>query len=235
MQDFSQLILDLFIPNQCIICQRLNKVNLCGNCIVKIPRNTTLWVKDKPKEQPLFIPKFNTKIQPTLKDGYIDSILSCTEFKNHIVRKSIHYLKYKNLPKIAHPLGGIMLRAMSQNLRFKENIILCPIPLHPNRFQFRGYNQAMLLTKYLQENLNLPIYNDLKRIRDTPNQMRINDREIRIQNMNNAFEAQQKATSDRQNIILIDDVTTTLSTIQQAAKALSNEGFNSINAIVLAH
>jgi ComF family protein len=236
MQDLvNQLIIDVFIPNQCIICQRLNNVNLCGDCIAKIPNNKTLWLKDKAKEQPLFIPKFNTKIQTTLKDGYIDSILSCSEFSNHIIRKSIHYLKYKNLPHIAQPLGSIMLRAMGQNLRLKENIILCPIPLHPNRLKFRGYNQAMLLTKYLQENLNFPIYNDLKRIRDTPNQMKINDRETRIQNMDNAFEAQKKATSDIQSIILIDDVTTTLSTIQQAAKALSKNGFNSINALVLAH
>lgn len=236
MQDFiTQSIIDLFVPNQCIVCQRLNKVNLCGDCIAKIPNNTTLWLKDKPKTQPLFVPKFNTKIQPPLKDGYIDSILSCSKFSNHIIRKSIHYLKYKNLPQIAGPLGSIMLRSLSQNLRLKDNIILCPIPLHPNRLKFRGYNQALLLAEYFHKKLNLDIYNELYRILDTPHQMKINDRETRIQNMDNAFEARQKASTDTQSIILIDDVTTTLSTIQQAAKALSKNGFNSINALVLAH
>jgi ComF family protein len=236
MQDFvRQSIIDFLIPNQCIVCQRLSKVNLCGDCISKIPNQTTLWLKDKPKTQPLFVPKFNTRIQPILKDGYIDSILSCTDFKNHIIRKSIHYLKYKNLPQIANPLGSIMLRSLSQNLRLKENIILCPIPLHPNRLKFRDYNQALLLAEYLNKQLNLDIYNELYRIRDTPNQMKINDRETRIQNMNNAFEARQKASTDGLNIVLIDDVTTTLSTIQEAAKALSKMGFHSINALVLAH
>lgn len=236
MQDFiTQSIIDLFVPNQCIVCQRLSKVNLCGDCIAQIPNNTTLWLKDKPKTQPLFVPKFNTKIQSTLKDGYIDSILSCTDFKNHIIRKSIHYLKYKNLPQIASPLGSIMLRSLSQNLRLKDNLILCPIPLHPNRLKFRGYNQALLLAEYLHKKLNLDIYNELYRIRDTPHQMKINDRDSRIQNMDNAFKARQKVLSDTQSIILIDDVTTTLSTIQEAAKALSKVGFNSINALVLAH
>jgi len=236
MQDFiTQSIIDLFVPNQCIVCQRLHKVNLCGECIAKVPNNTALWLKDKPKIQPLFVPKFNTKIQSTLKDGYIDSILSCTDFKNHIIRKSIHYLKYKNLPQIANPLGSIMLRSLSQNLRLKNNIILCPIPLHPNRLKFRGYNQALLLTEYLHKQLNLDIYDELYRIRDTPNQMKINDRETRMQNMDNAFEARRKPSSDIQHIILIDDVTTTLSTIQEAAKAVSKMGFSSINALVLAH
>lgn len=236
MQGFLQnTILNWVIPNQCIICQKLNNVNLCGDCLAKIPNDTNLWLKDKPKIQPLFIPKFNTRIQPTLKDGYINSILSCTDFKHHIVRKSIHYLKYKNLPQIASPLGNIMLRSLSQNLRLKENIILCPIPLHPNRLKFRHYNQALLLTKYLQSQLNLHIYTDLHRIRDTPNQMKIQDKSTRIQNMENAFEARRKSDSDGQNIILIDDVTTTLSTIEQAAKALSKQGFDSINALILAH
>jgi predicted amidophosphoribosyltransferase len=65
--------------------------------------------------------------------------------------------------------------------------------------------------------------------------MKIDDRQTRIQNVTDAFEANQKAAEHEQHIIIIDDVTTTLSTIQQAAKALRKQGFTSINALVLAH
>jgi ComF family protein len=236
MQDFlNKTILDLFLPNQCIVCQEISSVNICSKCLLQIPNTPKLWLTHNSSTQPIFAPNLNTVLQTPLKESCLDSVLTCTNFKNHIVKKSIHYLKYKNLPQLAQPLGSIILRTLSQNLRIKENIILCPIPLHPNRLNFRGYNQAILLTQYLQSQLKLPIYTGLYRIKDTPHQMKINDRQTRIQNVTNAFEAKQKANQNNQHIILIDDVTTTLSTIEQAAKVLSKQGFASINALVLAH
>jgi ComF family protein len=236
MQGFlNKNILDLFLPNQCIVCQEISPVNLCSKCMIQMPNTPNLWLKNNISTQPIFSPNLNTVLQTPFKESYLDSVLTCTNFKNNTVKKSIHYLKYKNLPQLAQPLGGLILRTLSQNLRVKENIILCPIPLHPNRLHFRGYNQATLLTEYLQSQLKLPIYTELYRIKDTPHQMKINDRKTRIQNVTNAFEAKQKASQNIQHIILIDDVTTTLSTIEQAAKALSKQGFTSINALVLAH
>jgi len=201
-----------------------------------IPHTPNFWLKNDSSTKSIFSPKLNTKIQPPLsKDSYLDSILSCTDFKNYIVKKSIHYLKYKNLPQLSKPLGSIVLRTLSQNLRIKDNIILCPIPLHPKRLNLRGYNQALLLAKYLEDKLQLPIYQGLHRIRNTPNQMKLSDKQARISNMYNAFKSTQQAPSNLTDIILIDDVTTTLSTIQQAAKSLRSQGFTSVNALVLAH
>jgi predicted amidophosphoribosyltransferase len=228
-------ILDLLLPNQCIVCQRISGVNLCSKCLINIPNTANLWLNNKSNKQPAFLPSLNTTLQTNLEDNHLNSILSCTDFKNHIVRKSIHYLKYKNLPQLSQPLGSVMLRALSQNLRIKENILLCPIPLHPNRIKFRGYNQSLLLTQYLQYQLKLPIYTELARIRDTPHQMQIRDKQTRIKNVTDSFEAKQEPCNNDQHIIIVDDVTTTLSTIKQAAKALSNKGFTNINALVLAH
>jgi ComF family protein len=236
MQDFlNKTILDLFLPNQCIVCQTISTVNLCSICLAQIPNTPSLWIKNNISTQPIFAPTLNTILQTPLKESCLESVLTCTNFKNNIVKKSIHYLKYKNLPQLAQPLGSIILRTLSKNLRVRENIILCPIPLHSNRIRFRGYNQSLLLTQYLQSQLKLPIYTGLHRIKDTPHQMKIDDRQTRIQNVTDAFEANQKATKHKQHIIIIDDVTTTLSTIQQAAKALRKQGFTSINALVLAH
>ncbi|MGA1050369.1 MAG: ComF family protein [Minisyncoccia bacterium] len=232
----NKIILDLLLPNQCIICQRLNDCNICSNCLASIPNTPNLWLKEQAYSQSIFHPKLNTRIQtPILKDSYLDSILTCVDFKNNIIKKSIHYLKYKNLPQLSQPLGSIMLRTLSQNLRIKDNVILCPIPLHPVRLNLRGYNQALLLAQYLEDKLRLPIYKGLHRVRNTPNQMKLSDKHARIINMHNAFKSTQKASPTLTNIILIDDVTTTLSTIQQAAKALKTQGFTSIHALVLAH
>ena len=235
MQDFLQkTVLDFFLPNQCVICKSINKFNLCSKCLSSIPNSPTMWIRGNQSSQNLFIPKSKTIIQP-LRENYLDNILSCTYFKNNIIRKSIHYLKYKNLPQISSPLASIMLRTLSQHLRIRDNIILCPVPLHSNRLKFRGYNQSLLLAEYLESKLHIPIYDGLYRIRDTPNQMKISDKSTRIKNMNNAFEVKYNLPINKANIILIDDVTTTLSTINQAAKAFQKQSYNSINALVLAH
>lgn len=232
MQGFN--ILNIFLANQCIICQKLNSVNLCDTCITSIPNQPILWLKENMAQNNIFSPKSNTNLRELPKDSSIKSILSCTDFKNKIIKKSIHYLKYKNLPQLSHPLGSIILRTLSQHLKNRSDLILCPIPLHNSRLKFRGYNQADLLAQYLHTKLRLPLYLDLQRSRNTPQQMRIQNRQARIQNMDNAFIASQKNNLN-QPILIIDDVTTTLSTIQEAAKALSKQGFDDIYALILAH
>jgi ComF family protein len=232
VQQLLKTALDFILPNQCIICQNINQNNLCGICVSKISIKSNLWLKEN--SNTIFQTKSNDQIQILDKNSYIKSILSCSSFQDTIIKKSIHYLKYKNLPQLANPLGAIMLRAFGQHLKFKDNILICPIPLHYSRLRFRGYNQAELLAQYLHKKLNLPLYSDLKRNRNTPQQMRIQNRQARIKNMDNAFEA-LKDNSENQFILIIDDVTTTLSTIQQAAKALYKQGFTDIYALILAH
>jgi ComF family protein len=235
MQDsLSTLLQNSIIPNQCIICHKLHISNLCADCLSKILHKPNLWIHKYIQQKSLFVPKIHTNIQPNLVEGKLMSILTCTPFNDPIIRKSIHYLKYKNIPQIAEPLGAIMLRTLTQHIRLKSNIILCPIPLHNKRLQFRGYNQSVLLAQYLADKLKLPLYLDLQRIRDTPQQMRIKDRQDRIENVIDSFEAYSRAPKNS-TIIIIDDVTTTLSTIEEAAKSLYKQGFCDIHALVLAH
>jgi ComF family protein len=235
MQDsLLTLLQNILIPNQCIICHKLHITNLCANCLSKTPNKPYIWIHKQIQQKSLFNPKTYTTIQPNLDSGKLMSILTCTLFNDPIIRKSIHYLKYKNIPQIAEPLGAIMLRTLTQHIRLQSNIILCPIPLHPKRLQFRGYNQSLLLAEYLADKLKLPLYLELQRIRDTPQQMRIKDKQDRIQNIIDSFQAYSFAPKNS-TIIIIDDVTTTLSTIQEAAKALSKQGFTDIHALVLAH
>lgn len=234
-EKLSTLLLDTFLPNQCIICNKLNKFNLCDICAYNIPNKPSLWINKNVNSRSIFIPKNITKIQPPLDNEYINSILSCSEFKNTSIKKSIHYLKYKNLPQISTPLGAIMLRAIGQHLTSTDNILLCPIPVHPNRLKWRGYNQSQLLAEYLNRQIGIKIYTGLIKVKDTKSQMRIKDRYHRIMNLNDAFIATIKSTQQNQTILIIDDVTTTLSTITQAAKALKKQGFHDINALILAH
>lgn len=230
----SHVLKNLFIPNQCIICHTLSDDNLCDKCILKIPHKPKLWIHKHITHPPLFRPTAFTEIQYPLDNSHIITALSCTLFNDPIIRKSIHYLKYKNLPQLARPLSTIMLRAITQAISLQSHITLCPIPLHPKRLQFRTYNQSDLLAQYIANQLRLPIYTHLERIKNTPQQMKIHDKQERIDNVKEAFIAHSKPNQD-DTIILIDDVTTTLSTINEAASALYKKGFRNIHAVILAH
>lgn len=229
-----QLLKNICIPNQCIICHTLSDDNLCDTCLLKIPHKPKLWINKHISHPPLFRPTAFTEIQYPLENSHLITVLSCTLFNNPIIRKSIHYLKYKNLPQLSKPLSSIMLRGITQAISLQSHIILCPIPLHPKRLQFRSYNQSDLLAQYIATQLRLPLYTDLERIKNTPQQMKIHDKQERMDNIKEAFIAHTKGQKD-DIIILIDDVTTTLSTINEAASALYKRGFRNIHAVVLAH
>ena len=229
----SSLLQALFLPNQCLICQRLEETNLCGKCQAKITISPTLWIQPIKANNPLFKPTHSTHIQE-LKDSLVISILTCTSIQDPIIRRCIHYLKYKNLPQLAKPLSQILNQVFSQHIQPTTSLVICPIPLHPARYKFRQYNQAELLSQAIINSFHLPVYEGLERVKNTPQQVRTQSKQERLDNMRNAFRA-KLPNSNNNSILLLDDITTTLSTIQQAAKALNRQGFREIYGLVLAH
>ena len=97
-----------------------------------------------------------------------------------------------------------------------------PVPLHPLREWLRTYNQSQLLAQALQTRFPFPIRNRLlSRTRYTPPQARL-DASRRAANLNGAFRASPDAAG--QSVLLIDDVTTTHSTLLECAWALRAMG-----------
>ena len=99
-----------------------------------------------------------------------------------------------------------------------------PVPLHPNRQRRRGYNQAALLARALARRLGRRVdEKSLTRVRDTPKQSLLSGVERR-QNLKDAFVAARPSFIRGRTILLIDDVTTTGSTLAAAAEPLRAAG-----------
>lgn len=106
---------------------------------------------------------------------------------------------------------------------------IVPVPLHPNRLRSRGYNQSKVLAEVIAERTGIPIREDLiLRIKDTPNQARMQKQE-RIENVKGAFSAQPECKG--LNIILVDDVRTTGSTLRECALELKRKGAEKVYAV----
>jgi ComF family protein len=111
--------------------------------------------------------------------------------------------------------------------------IVIPVPLGSQRERQRGYNQAALIALPLALKLQLP-YNPriLKRIRETQSQVELSLKERQI-NLEGAFHAQRQPIDGKQ-ILIIDDVTTSGSTLNACAEALIEVGAKAVYGLTIA-
>lgn len=113
----------------------------------------------------------------------------------------------------------------------KEWAIDCfaPVPLHPSRQRERGYNQSEVLAVELSKKYGFPVRTDLLfRLRDTPQQAKMGERERR-KNVKGAFRAAKEC--EGLSIALVDDVRTTGSTLRECALELKKSGAARVYAI----
>lgn len=112
--------------------------------------------------------------------------------------------------------------------------ILIPIPLHSSRLRKKGFNQSLLLAYYFKKNLgkSAPELQThwMRRIRATRHQTEFPLAE-RLVNMEDAFESSLEVQNHQ--ILLLDDVMTTSSTLNVAARCLKEAGANQVGVLVL--
>lgn len=211
-------ILNTLFPEHCIGCNLEGEL-LCEKCILKIP-------PPKPNECAI-------------------KITSVFCYKNDTTKKAIHFLKYKNkkgLGKIfARSLHDIILEELVEQKTFSNfsNPILVPIPLSKKKLKERGFNQSEIIAREMSLIDNgelLTLSTDiLYKTKDTMSQASIKNRSKRMQNLKGCFSTKRQHLIKNKNIILIDDVTTTGATINEAGKILLKAGAKKIIAFTVAH
>jgi ComF family protein len=153
---------------------------------------------------------------------------------------SIHTFKYNFIPALAQPLGEWLTERIAE-IQLPLPDVCIAVPLHPRRLRFRGFNQSELLAKTLVDtlapSLDIPLLkNYLIRTRYTKPQMKTHAREERFENLKNAFACASDDLSYIQgkSVWLIDDVSTTGTTLEECAHVLKNAGAKTVFGIVLA-
>lgn len=143
------------------------------------------------------------------------------------VKQSMYRFKYQNRQEYACYYGGEIVRVYGEWIRRKGIEGIVPIPLHRARKRQRGYNQVELLAKEIGRQMGLPVYTDLlKRVRKTKAQKNLNDTE-RKNNLKKAFKTQGNKVQLK-HILLVDDIYTTGSTINEAAAELQKTGIERV-------
>lgn len=140
----------------------------------------------------------------------------------------LHQLKYQQKENIGEWLGEQFAYSLQSKGRFAAVEIIIPIPLHPSRIKFRGFNQCDAIARGMASVLQIPIVNGvLIRSVATQSQTKKN-RFQRFENMNSVFNVAQASAIKGKNILLLDDVLTTGATLVSAAQVLQQAGSNKL-------
>jgi len=138
------------------------------------------------------------------------------------------------------PLGRLLAELLAQFLqhRFDEDLnrpdTLIPVPLASKRLRKRGFNQAVMLARWLSTSLDIPCDETLLlRVQDTSAQQDLNA-EARKKNLRNAFALTPDACIKGRHLALVDDVLTTGATAQALARLLMDAGAARVDVYCLA-
>jgi len=208
---------DLIAPKRCVFCNAEWKF-LCDKCKEKIdnysPFCFVCWEESK-----------NYKIHKTCKNKenlLLDKVIIFTHYKNKKISKLIKNAKYYKKIDIFEDFWEILAGLLEKNLDTKkEEIILTYAPMHKKKQYMRGYNQAEVLARHIWKKLNIEVIELIKKVANTKAQAG-SSWEERKNNLNKAFEINKKYVKymDGKKVVIIDDVVTTWSTLNEIAKTI---------------
>ena len=147
---------------------------------------------------------------------------------------AIHELKYAQRSHLADSLGSLLASFAQIWIGELKGSLIVPVPLHPRRLRSRGFNQSLLLSRCVSARTGAQLdFLSLRRTRYTKPQTELSSEE-RKKNVRKAFEVVKPEAVKGRTIVLVDDVATTGSTLNECAKALKRAGAETVLCLVLA-
>lgn len=148
--------------------------------------------------------------------------------------------KFRSEPGWAGPLAALMLRQPPAVDLMARCDVMVPIPVTTSRLAERGYNQAWELLKALRRQspdrlTSVPLADALVRVGNAPDQHELTQAQ-RLKNLRGSFVVHPQRVEPLLNarVLLVDDVSTTGTTLRSAARALLQAGAQEVSALVLA-
>ncbi len=149
------------------------------------------------------------------------------------LRTLIGELKYRRRALLLDRLGRMLAQAVQTRLAGETFDVLQPISMHWRRRLARGSDHARTLALTVGKPMGLHVGDHLVRVRNTPPQVH-KSRTGRIENIRGAFRAEGSGALAGANVLLVDDVTTTGATANEATRVLLAAGAVRVSLAVLA-
>ena len=168
-----------------------------------------------------------------LKKGHIGSARSLGVHES-VLLDAIHAFKYGGNLTLGERLGRLMAQHDYPAFRIQDYSLILPVPLHPRKLRQRGFNQSVVLAREISRRHGVAMdFRTLRRVVDTASQTGLK-KEERRSNIRKAFSITGPERIRGQNILLVDDVYTTGSTLGECARTLLKAGAEAVGALTLA-
>ncbi|PTY41224.1 ComF family protein [Brachyspira hampsonii] len=231
-------IFSLIFPNHCIICGELiqsNNMNyICINCINKkldyIHKDEYIRCNRCGK----VLENINSICICKDEELYFDECKSMLYYNNYTV-DLIHKMKFSHRYLICHDFAAMLSYYYKDYIKNYDAVTF--VPLGRNRLLDRGYNQSELIAETISKILNISLINNIIiRKKETKALSSLNSKTERINMIQNAFEVNSNYNlKDKINILIIDDVITTGSTLNEISKEIKKlECINKIGVLTVA-
>ncbi|MEX0917172.1 MAG: ComF family protein [Candidatus Paceibacterota bacterium] len=178
----------------------------------------------------------NTKQIETPKDSF-----ALLNYRSKEVREVVWLIKYRGDEKAAKEAGVLLAEVLAEEIAEKQqyhsflNPLVIPVPLSHARLRSRGFNQSARIAKAFAKELELPYSPSvLEKTKNTKSQTELSHKERR-ENVKGVFSVSRPEHLKGRDIILIDDVITTGSTMEEARTVLLERGADRVWCVALAH
>jgi ComF family protein len=233
-------VLDLLYPPACALCAEPLKrgASLCGGCAAGLPRLAEPFCRKCGEAFPGKIDgPFDCPNCHTLSFAF--QFARPALIRDDATLDLIHRLKYGRQIHLAGALGWLASEAF-QDPRLATALRggwpLIPVPLHGKRLRHRHFNQAAEIARVIGRHTGLPLIEALKRIRPTDTQTQLS-RKQRMANLRGAFELSRSGRrwldGRPKGAVLVDDVLTTGSTVNECARVLKRAGLRRVLVVTV--
>lgn len=239
--EVKNFFLDLVFPRHCLGCNQImtdeTQSYLCSVCFSTIP------IKGNFACAFCGAPVVAGKTCPfCIRKHYLDRLLVATTYEFSLVEKILKTMKYRFVKSLADDSARLMIKYFEKKILvirpsvFAHSVpLIIPIPLHYRRLNWRGFNQSEIIAQKIAEYFGWPFDSEiLKRIKNPKPQAEINDKKTRLENVSGIFACQKPETVKGKRIFLIDDISTTGSTLDDCARALKISGAKEVIGFVMA-
>lgn len=213
--NFLDCVLNLIFPPVCGICLKTSKRYICEDCIelIKFKSLNKIDVyNDKNFKKHLYILKY---------EG--------------IIRQRILDYKFKEKSYLHRSFSEMILNS-KKNIEFiKEYDVLIPVPIHKDRMKIRGYNQSELIAKDLVHGIkDIKLENSvIIKNKNIVAQSSLN-RKQRKNNIKDVYQIKNIEKIINKKVLLLDDIYTTGSTVNECSKVLKEAGCKEVGIITIA-
>lgn len=236
-------LIDLIYPPRCLLCQAFLQDQPACHSGWEIPFCQTCFkgfTEIKSPICPLCGRPFSDGIEqdhvcePCIRNRPSYDLARAPYLYDGALMTAIHELKYAQRSHLAESLGFLLASFALNWIGELKGCLIMPVPLHPRRLRARGFNQSLLLARAVVSNTRAELdFLSLRRTRCTKPQTDLSSEE-RKRNVRKAFDVVKPEGVKGRTILLIDDVATTGSTLNECAKALKRAGAESVLCLALA-